>query len=224
MHVAASLPVVALLALGAFHGLNPAMGWLFAVALGLQERDRRRVWGALAPLALGHALAIGAAVLAAAALGLFLPIQALRWVVAAVLAGVGVAHLVRRRHPRWSRMRVRGRDLTLWSFLMATAHGAGLMVLPFILGVARGGGAEAPPPHGAAMNLGGAGLAGLPEGPVLGIVATALHTLSYLAVTGVVAVIVYERLGLRLLRSAWINVDLLWALALIAVAILTPFL
>lgn len=192
--------------------------------LGLQERERRVVWGALGPLALGHALAIAAAVLAAAALGLVVPLSALRWVVAALLAGFGVAHLVRHRHPRWNRMRVGRRDLTVWSFLVASAHGAGLMVLPFILeataDVAGNGGHGS----GAGAAHGEMSLAGLPQEPLVGIAATLLHTAGYLLVTGAVAVVVYEKLGLRLLRSAWINLDLLWALALIATAALTPLL
>lgn len=224
MELWSSLPWIALLGLGALHGINPAMGWLFAVGLGLQERKRRVVWGALGPLALGHALAIGATVLAAAAIGLVVPLGVLKWIVAAVLAGFGVAHLARHRHPRWSRMRVGGKDLTVWSFLVASAHGAGLMVLPFVLdATARVRGASGD--EGAAhLGHAAAGLTGLPSEPLLGAAATLLHTAGYLVVTGVVAVIVYEKLGLRLLRSAWINLDLLWAVALIGTAALTPFL
>src|SRR5918911_21332 len=112
------------------------MGWLFAVGRGLQERDRRALWRALGPLALGHALAIGAALLLAITLGQVLPLRWLRWVVAAALLGVGLDGLVRHRHVRLGGMRVSARELTTWSFLMASAHGAGLMVLPFVLGAA----------------------------------------------------------------------------------------
>jgi hypothetical protein len=123
-----------MLLLGAYHGINPGMGWLFAVALGMQERKGSAVARALVPIALGHALAIGIVVLAAAFLGMALPREAIRYPVAALLFGLGIYSLVRHHHPRWVRMQVGFRDLTLWSFLIATAHGAGLMVLPVLLG------------------------------------------------------------------------------------------
>lgn len=221
MDVIASLPWIALLALGAVHGINPAMGWLFAVGLGLQERDRGRVWGALGPLALGHGLAVAATVAVAAAVGLVIPPSVLKWIVAVLLAGFGVAHLVRHRHPRAGGMRVDWRELTTWSFLMASAHGAGLMVLPFVLDATVAGAAGG---AGAAAAHGTMPVAGLPAEPLAGLAASAVHTGGYLLVAGLVAVIVYEWLGLRLLRSAWINLDVLWAGALIATAALTPFL
>ena len=126
-------PWAALALLGAVHGLNPGMGWLFAVARGLQERDRRAVWGALLPLAAGHALAIAAAIAVAAVLGLAVPPGPLRWTVGATLLVFGLLRLRRHRHPRGMGMRVGAGDLTLWSFLMASAHGAGLMALLFVL-------------------------------------------------------------------------------------------
>lgn len=211
-----ALPWAGILALGAIHGINPAMGWLFAVALGLQEEDRRRVWGALGPLALGHALAVAGAVAAAALLGRVVPLAALKWAVAATLLVVGVAHLLRHRHPARGGMQVGWRDLTVWSFLVASAHGAGLMVVPFVLDAAVG--APGAGVAGSAATLSG----GLPPEPLAGLAATAVHTGAYLLVTGLVAVLVYEKLGLRLLRTAWLNLDLLWAGALIATAVLTP--
>ena len=120
--------------LGAYHGINPGMGWLFAVALGMQEQKGSAVARSLVPIALGHALAIGVVVLAAAFLGMALPREAIRYPVAALLAGLGVFSLVGHYHPRWVRMKVGFRDLTVWSFLMASAHGAGLMVVPVLLG------------------------------------------------------------------------------------------
>jgi hypothetical protein len=124
-----------MLLLGAYHGLNPGMGWLFAVALGMQEQKGSAVARSLVPIALGHALAIGSVVLIAAFLGMTLPLVAIRYFVAAVLIGLGIFCLVRHQHPRWVRMKVGFRDLTVWSFLMASAHGAGLMVVPVLLGV-----------------------------------------------------------------------------------------
>ena len=125
--------VLALLGLGALHGINPAMGWLFAVALGLQEKRARAVWRALPPLALGHALAIAVVVAVFTTIGVLVPMRVLRWGVALLLAGFGVYRLFRHAHFRYGGMRVGARELTIWSFLMATAHGAGLMVLPFVL-------------------------------------------------------------------------------------------
>jgi hypothetical protein len=212
-----SLPWAALLVLGAVHGVNPAMGWLFAVALGIQERDRKAVWRALAPLALGHALAIGAAVAAAVLLGRLVPLEALKWVVAATLVSLGVAHLVRHRHPARGGMRMGTRDLTLWSFLVATAHGAGLMAVPFVLGpdpaAAAGRAAHAP-----------AALAGLPGGWAVALAVTVVHTAVYLSAAGLAAALVYEKFGVRLLRRAWINLDLLWAAALVVTGAATPLL
>jgi hypothetical protein len=235
-----------LLLLGAVHGVNPGMGWLFAVALGLQERSGRAVWGALLPLALGHFLAIGAAILLGTLLGLVIPVRQLKWVVAATLLTFGVYRLFRHRHPRFGGMRVGMLDLTIWSLLMASAHGAGLMVLPLVL---QGEGshvealhaAPADPPvptamwaeehrhaagprsdpggHGAHLSVAGVNPA---SGLRAGLAATLIHTSGYLLVTALIALVVYRKLGLRLLRSAWINLDLIWAGALILTALLTP--
>lgn len=208
-------PVMALLALGAIHGVNPAMGWLFAVALGLQEKKGRAVWRALPPLALGHAIAVAAVVAVGVLAGRLIDPGVLRYAVAVVLLTFGIHKLVRgHRHPRFGGMRVGPRDLTIWSFLMASAHGAGLMVLPFVVGMDTGGAHAGHAGHSAHSAL----LAG--QGAALG--AAVLHTASYLLVTGTLAVIVYEKLGLRLLRTAWINLDVLWAFALIATALITP--
>lgn len=210
-------PWAALALLGAIHGLNPGMGWLFAVALGLQERDRRAVWGALLPMAAGHAAAIGAAVAVAAVIGLALPVETLRWGVAATLLVFGLLRLVRHRHPRWAAMRVNRRDLVLWSFLMASAHGAGLMALPLVLRATADAGHHHLPPMGAAI----ASASVVPDRVAVGLLAMLFHTAGYLAVTGLLAAAVYERLGLRVLRTAWINLDLVWGVALIGTSVLT---
>jgi len=224
--------------LGAAHGINPAMGWLFAVGLGFQEQDRRAVWRALGPMALGHALAIAVAVLAAALVGLVLPQQAIKALVSGLLFGCGVYHLVRHAHPRRGGMRVGRRDLVIWSFLVASAHGAGLMALPFVLD----GGAvpaahaahtaqAAHGPHAAVAAAGDAAAhaghvlsAGLPAGQWAGLLGTAAHTAGYLLVTGLIAVLVYEKLGLAMLRKVWINVNAIWAGALILTGVLTSLL
>lgn len=205
-------PWLLLLALGAFHGVNPGMGWLFAVARGMQEGRRAEVWRALLPLGAGHALAVGAAVLAAVGLGERLPVELLRWAVAAILVMLGGRRLFRHRHPRLGGMRVGMAGLTAWSFLMATAHGAGLMVVPVLLG-GDASTAHAAPGHAAhAAGLGG---------PETALVATAIHAAGYLLVSALVAAVVYEKLGLRFLRTRWFNLDLLWSLALIATGGLT---
>lgn len=198
----------AILLLGIWHGINPGMGWLFAVALGLQERSRRAVWGALLPLALGHGLAIALAVACALAVGIVLPPDRLKWAVAVALLGFGAWRLVRHHHPRWIGMRVSARDLTVWSGMMATAHGAGLMVLPFLLPA----GAPGVLPMGA----------GHATHAAAGLLPPLLHTTGYLLVTGLLAVIVYEKLGLRLLRTMWVNLDLVWGVALIGTACVIP--
>src|SRR4029077_10980277 len=128
-----------LLALGAFHGINPGMGWLFAVALGMQERRRGAVLRALLPLCAGHALAVAVAVGAALAIGFVIPLGWLRWPIAGVLVALGALRFFRHRHPRWGSMRVSMGGLTVWSFLMATAHGAGLMVVPVFMGMSMPG-------------------------------------------------------------------------------------
>ena len=200
-----------LISLGAFHGINPGMGWLFAVALGMQERRRAAVLRALISLGAGHALAVAAAVGVALAAGVAIPIRQLRWPIAGFLIALGVVRSFRHLHPRWVRMRVGMGGLTVWSFLMATAHGAGLTVAPVFLGMSMAAdGAHVHHGSVAAHTSVGAALA-----------ATGLHAASYLAVTALIAVIVFERVGVGVLRRAWINLDLIWAGALVATGVMT---
>jgi hypothetical protein len=196
----------ALFLLGAYHGINPGMGWLFAVALGMQQKSRRAVGRSLGPIALGHALATGVVVLAGALLHKALPSDRLQPPVAALLCGFGVYRLLRHRHPRWGGMQAGFRDLTIWSFLMASAHGAGFMLLPVLLSMH---GNE----HSHAMAAS--------QGSWMDLLAVAVHTLGYLLITALVALLVYEKLGLALLRKAWLNLDLIWAAALIATGLAT---
>jgi hypothetical protein len=201
-----------MLLLGAYHGINPGMGWLFAVALGMQEQKGSAVARALVPIAIGHALAIGIVVLAAALLGMALPLTAIRYSVAAILIGLGIYSLVGHWHPRWVRMQVGFRDLIVWSFLMASAHGAGLMVLPVLLG---GSTVEAADQMAGHHHMAGA------TGPIAGMLATAVHTAAYLAVTGLLAWVVYRKLGLAVLRKLWFNFNLAWGAALMATGLAT---
>lgn len=192
----------ALFCLGAYHGINPAMGWLFAVAVGMQQNSAQAVVRSLAPIALGHALAIGVAVLLGALLEIVLPLLYLKIAVAAALLALGLYRIARSRHFRWGGMRVGFRELTIWSFLMASAHGAGLMVLPVVLTLT-------PPPSGHHLHMISF------QDPLTAILATLVHTVGYLTLTAAVALVVYRSLGLALLRKAWFNFDLIWAVALI---------
>ena len=198
------LPGVALL--GAYHGINPGMGWLFAVALGMQQGSARGVWRALPPIVLGHGAAVGVVLAVAAAAQLVVPLAALRIVVASILIAFGLYRLWRHRHPRYGGMQVGFRDLTIWSFLMASAHGAGFMVLPLVMSTS----ADLHAATAGHVHAAASGAAAWPLSIALGV-----HTLTYLAVTALIAWIVYSRVGLAILRTAWFNLDWLWACVLV---------
>jgi len=202
----------AVLFLGAYHGINPGMGWLFAVALGMQQGSARGVWRALPPIALGHMAAVGAVLLVAGLAQTVVPIPTLKLVVACLLIAFGLFRLWRHRHPRFGGMRVGFRDLTIWSFLMASAHGAGLMVLPFVMALSS--------PVLAASGIHAHHAAIAPSLPGTAALALALHTFAYLSVLAFAAWIVYRKLGLALLRTAWLNLDLIWAGALVVTGLL----
>ena len=210
-----SWPWLALALVGAYHGLNPAMGWLFAVALGLQERRRGAVLQALPPIALGHAVAISLAVVVIGVAQIVVPLDVLGYVCAGALILFGVYKLVRRKHPRWVGMRVGFRDLTAWSFLMATAHGAGLMLIPVLLELSSTGQMHGAHAHGTHAAMTGSATV------LSDLAAVGLHTLAMLAVMGAVALVVYEKLGVMILKRTWFNVDLLWAGALVGAGLIT---
>jgi hypothetical protein len=196
-------PWLGLVGLGTFHGLNPAMGWLFAVALGLHRGSRRIVLVALLPIAVGHALAVALVTLAVVALGLVVDPRVVGSAAGVALIGWALYHaLYGSRHRVRVGMRTGLAGLALWSFLMAGAHGAGLMLLPILL-----------PLHQAASS----GHHGMAGGPLaVSLTAVGVHTLAMLVTTGAIAVVVYEWVGLAFLRRGWINLDLLWTLALVA--------
>ncbi len=210
-------PWLILFGLGAYHGINPAMGWLFAVGLGLQEKSRRAVLRAIPPIALGHALSIGIVVSLLWLARARLPERPLRYGAAAILFAFSLYRLVRSRHPTWVGMRVGFRDLTLWSFLMASAHGAGLMLMPVLLALPHEGndtdplGHRAHTPHASHLSLLHISAS---DGSVQWAAAVGLHTIGYLCVAALVALLVYEKLGLAFLRRAWLNLDLIWMIAL----------
>jgi hypothetical protein len=200
-------PWFALGGLGAFHGLNPAMGWLFAVALGLHRQSRGAVLLALPPIALGHALSIGIVAGAFVIAGVLVNQRAVGASAGLLLIGWAVYHqLYGHRHRVRVGMKTGQAGLVLWSFLMATAHGAGLMILPAMIPLCL------PASPGAEMTAGGSAITVL--------AAVAVHTAALLAITGVVAMIVYEWVGLSVLRTAWINLDLIWTGALAAAGLL----
>jgi len=201
--------------LGAYHGVNPGMGWLFAVALGMQQKRAAAVWQALVPIAAGHFVAIAVVVAAAAIAGAVLPLLYVKIAATVVLLAFGIYRLVRKSHPRWGAMQIGFRDLCIWSFLMASAHGAGFMLLPILLKMSA--------LHSAAglsdstHHLHALGFAT----PWTAASALLVHTLGYLVVTGLIAFVVYQKLGLEVLRKNWVNLDLIWAVALIVTAIFT---
>lgn len=196
-------PWLMLAGLGAFHGLNPAMGWLFAVALGLHRESRRVVWLSLLPIALGHAASVAAVVAAVVALGTIIDHEALQRLAGLLLLGWAASHAVfGHRHRVRVGMQTGLAGLGAWSFLMATSHGAGLMLVPVIIPLCL---AATP-----ARELTAAG--SLP----VSLAAIALHMAAMLAVTATIAAIVYEWLGLAFLRRGWINLDTLWIIVLAA--------
>lgn len=210
-------PWVALAGLGAFHGLNPAMGWLFAVARGLQRGSRAAVLDSMLPIAAGHALAIAIVVAAIGILRALIDFTLLRIAAAVLLIGFGVYRLLARHRAR-AGMKVGAAQLLVWSFLMATAHGAGLMLVPALLALPIGAPHEGvthmlqPDPHMHMMQADA-----LSGSTATAFAAVGIHTLAMLVVATVIAVAVYEWVGLAFLRRGWFNLDLLWAFALIGV-------
>jgi hypothetical protein len=195
-------PWLSLIGLGTFHGLNPAMGWLLSVGLGLQHKSRAKVLWSLLPIALGHALSIALVVAVVVILREKLDLQLLQRVAAAMLVAFGVYRLCARHRPPRASMQADFRDLALWSFLLATGHGAGLMLLPVLLHMSAGAATHV---HvHAAM-----------QPAVNGALATLVHSAAMLATTGMIAVLVYDWIGLGFLRRGWINLDWIWAFALI---------
>jgi hypothetical protein len=198
---AAVWPWLAVAGLGVFHGINPAMGWLFAVALGLHRHSRAVVLWSLLPIALGHAAAVALVVAGVLALGVVVED-------AMLTRGAGIVLVLWAGWHAWRGHRQRPRvgmqtglaGLALWSLIMASAHGAGLMLIPVLVPLCM---AASP-----AREITAAG--SIP----VAVVAVGVHSLAMLGTIAAVAIAVYEWLGLALLRSAWINLDLIWIIAL----------
>jgi hypothetical protein len=201
------ITLLTLAGLGAVHGLNPAMGWLFAVFAGLQDRSRASLLRSLIPIAIGHELSIAVTVLIIEVSAGVVSQQAVGLAGAVVLVAFGVWKLAARRsHPRWVGMRLSRRELATWSFLMSTAHGAGLMLLPAVLRTGT---------HENIHDIG--------DITSTAIAAAGVHTLAMIVVMGTVAVLVFELAGLRLLRTRWVNLDRVWAAGLVAAGVVTIF-
>lgn len=187
--------------LGAFHGLNPAMGWLFTVALGLHRRSRAIVLASLVPIAIGHAASIAVVAGLLVVAGILIPHDLVRFGSGLLLLAWAVYHwrFAHRHRVRFG-MQVGLGGLAVWSFLMATAHGAGLMLWPVLM----------------ASCISADSNDGALSAPFLTALAgVGLHTLAMLITAGFLAMLLYEWLGLSNLRRAWLNVDLLWVLALL---------
>jgi hypothetical protein len=199
---------LAMIGFGAYHGLNPGMGWLFALSRGLQQQSDRAVWTSLLPIAFGHAASISVVAALLLVAGHLIPPTVLRLSTAAVLLAFGLYKLFRYyRHPRWIGMDVGMLDLFLWSFLMATAHGAGLMIAPILIHLAS----QAGPMEANLFNS------------FVMLLAVSVHTLAMLGVMGLVAWIVYKKVGLAILKKSWLNFDLIWAVALLLVGALALY-
>jgi hypothetical protein len=196
-------PWLALVVLGLFHGINPAGGWLFAVALGLNRASQRVVLLSILPIAAGHVLAVGAVLFAALALGIAIDSAVLRTLIAALLIGWGLWHLAYGYRQRLVvGMQTGLVGLGLWSFLMANAHGAGFMLVPVMLPIC---GEIAPDGRYAMSDIFPVTLAVL-----------SIHSAAMLAAIAAISVAVYKWIGVGFLRRGWINLDWIWAGALIA--------
>ena len=207
-------PLLGLAALGAFHGVNPAMGWLFAVSLGLQRESARAIGSAVFFISVGHLASLAIVAVVLAALGYIVPLFWVRIVAGIALSLFGVYKLVLYyRHFRWVGMNVDGWDLVMWSFLMATSHGAGLMLAPIILNLEeKGAGSLADLQHHS-------GQLALEDTALAWGIGLAVHTAAMLLVMLTIATVVYKKVGLAFLRRGWLNIDLLWAGALILAGI-----
>jgi hypothetical protein len=191
--------LAAVILLGVFHGINPAMGWLFAVARGLQERSRDLLLQSLPVIALGHLGSVALVVVVVTLTGSLVTGTTLSIVCGLVLVGFGLWRLLAKRHFRWVGMRLSLPQLAAWSFLMSSVHGAGLMLLPVLTGMPAAG------HHGHAMSG--------------GLLVAGIHTLAMFVTATVIAVIVYEIVGVAILRKAWFNLDRMWAFALIGAGV-----
>jgi hypothetical protein len=201
--------IAALALLGVFHGIDPGMGWLFAVSFGLQERSRRAVLRSLPFIGLGHEGAIAIMIVVLTITSSIFTAKAVIVAGGVVLLAFGLWQLRRKRHVRWVGMRLSRWQLAVWSFVMSSAHGAGLMLMTVFAFSMDDGVSPLDWRHGVARAI------------LIGLLAMAVHLGAMLATCGAVAVIVYEILGLGFLRSLWVNLDKVWAFALVGAGVAT---
>jgi hypothetical protein len=199
---------LAVIASGLYHGLNPGMGWPLAVSAGLMERSPRALVAALGPLAGGHLLAMLLVILPFALLVMLAEWQRQIQIGASLLViGFGIFRLLNQRHPR-ALARIPPTQLALWSFAVAIAHGAGLMLVPIYLGLCL----EASPDrsHEAAGSLINANLG-------MAVLVSTVHAAAMIAAGGCLAWLVYRYLGLKFVSRSWFNLETVWAVSLILV-------
>jgi hypothetical protein len=203
---------LAILASGLYHGLNPAMGWPLAVSSGLFQRRAQALLRALLYLAAGHVLAMISVMLPFALLAVLLEWQRAIQLGASVLViAFGVGLLIWRRHPRLL-ARIAPTRLALWSFAIAIAHGAGLMLVPIYLGLCRSYGMDHA--HQAAQVL-------IADNLGMALLVSAVHGAAMMSAGGLLAWLVYRYLGLRFVSQSWFNLDRIWAASLIVVGMLS---
>jgi hypothetical protein len=203
---------LAVVASGLYHGVNPGMGWPLAVSAGLMARSARALVGALWPLMVGHLLAMGVVILPFALLVALVEWQHhIQSGASLLVIGFGLFRLVNRRHPR-GLARIRPTQLGLWSFVVAMAHGAGLMLVPIYLGLCRA--ADLDKGHAAAGALIHANLG-------MAVLVSVVHAVAMITAGGCVAWLVYRYLGLKFVSRSWFNLDATWACSLVLVGALS---
>lgn len=195
--------LLAAIGLGLFHGINPAMGWLFALSYGLQEKSRRSIVRSLVWIVIGHEAAVLPSALVITLFASQVSRGVAMGVVTVALLVFGLVLLLRPRHFRWVGMRLRPWQLAWWSFLMSTVTGAGLMLAPVLLSTTGGAGQHT---HGAGSLTGDLGAA---------VQIALVHAAGMAFAAGAVALIVYQTVGLRILRTHWVNLDRVWAIAFV---------
>ena len=196
---------LAVIVSGLYHGINPGMGWPLAVAAGLMERTPRAVLAALGPLSAGHLLAMLCVLLPFSLLMALVSWQRQIQIAASLLViAFGMARLIKRRHPR-ALARIKPTQLGLWSFAVAIAHGAGLMLVPIYLGLCQTG----------AFDMAAGALIGAQLG--MAVLISAIHTAAMIGAGGLCAWLVYRYLGLTFLSRGWFNLEGVWAASLVLV-------
>jgi hypothetical protein len=199
---------LAVVASGLYHGINPGMGWPLAVSAGMMEKSSRALFAALCPLWLGHLMAVLLVILPFALLVSLIEWQRqIQFGASILVIGFGVFRLLNQRHPR-ALARIRPTQLALWSFAIAIAHGAGLMLVPIYLGLCKAGDVDAG--HVAAATLINTNLG-------MAMLVSVAHSTAMIAAGGCAAWLVYRYLGLKFVARSWFNLDAVWAISLILV-------